>query len=736
MPRFPLAAALLVPALAASAFADVNVEVGNGDKITGTLSPATEAETFNFRVPQGAVITVKAKSAKKGPALTISLQPPAAAGLGNASGTAPSIKGVVAPDSGLYSVRVTSQNGVSTGDYSLSIGWKSPTSFTASADLAAAGTSTLDFAVDASAAATLSAKPAKGSAATAALTQLTAPGPAVTPLTGTTTKRTLTAGGSYVLTFANAGAAQGVVAATVKVKPPKPTKRKIALTTKVIGSGNAQGDAAYATVLGALGGTVTVPAIPQGEPGAEISGSSVTVPPGALGAGTAIVIATSPGIDGPGPTQPAGPPVFFGPEGQKFAGTATVTIPYDAAYDSDTSALVIYTRDSKGKVTAVPPPYTFDSGTHTVSFQTSHFSSFQTTAPDTGTGAEMLTYGNVTTPEDVCLAYEQGSPQFPLLFLAAEGAAKTVAGLRVSAQPTALLDREVWAGGGTSSVANGTISRQQFLFPDPVQSVFSLSDGQVWIATTRQIFKVDTADKVFLVAGTGATGDAGDGSSATSATFTSIRSIVVALDESVFVVDAGAHRIRLIDAVQNFTIQAWAGTGQAAFGTDGASLATTTFLDPSDIEFSQDGGLYVADAGRVRKLKPGIVGMGGDVNVTIAGDAAGATGASGDDGPLLAARFRSISGISTFIDVNNPNPALPFLVVCDRADHTVRLLDQTSDHVRLLAGQHGSAGNAPDFSAKTGRLDTPTAVAALVNQVLIADKGNGKIRTLISVTVP
>ena len=43
---------------AATAFAGVDAEVGNGDKITGTISPATESETFRVRVPNGAKISV------------------------------------------------------------------------------------------------------------------------------------------------------------------------------------------------------------------------------------------------------------------------------------------------------------------------------------------------------------------------------------------------------------------------------------------------------------------------------------------------------------------------------------------------------------------------------------------------------------------------------------------------------------------------------------------------------
>ena len=78
----PPAAALVLALCAGLARAAVEVEVGNADKITGTLSPATEVETFHFRVPRGALVTVKAKAAKKGPSLHVELTDTHDAGLG------------------------------------------------------------------------------------------------------------------------------------------------------------------------------------------------------------------------------------------------------------------------------------------------------------------------------------------------------------------------------------------------------------------------------------------------------------------------------------------------------------------------------------------------------------------------------------------------------------------------------------------------------------------------------
>ena len=51
---------VLVALAASSAFADLDVQIGNGDKVTSTLNPAGEAETFRFDCPAGAKLTVVA----------------------------------------------------------------------------------------------------------------------------------------------------------------------------------------------------------------------------------------------------------------------------------------------------------------------------------------------------------------------------------------------------------------------------------------------------------------------------------------------------------------------------------------------------------------------------------------------------------------------------------------------------------------------------------------------------
>src|SRR5690349_485061 len=67
-----VAGALLVRPAAA----DVDVEVGNANKVLGTIDPVGEDERLRFVVPGGATITAKAAGARKGPPVGIALRDP------------------------------------------------------------------------------------------------------------------------------------------------------------------------------------------------------------------------------------------------------------------------------------------------------------------------------------------------------------------------------------------------------------------------------------------------------------------------------------------------------------------------------------------------------------------------------------------------------------------------------------------------------------------------------------
>jgi hypothetical protein len=713
--------ALCAALVAASAWAEVDVEIRNGDKVTGTLSPATEIETLRMRVPKDAVITLKGAAGKKGPKIRMVLKDPSGAEIAHAEGKSASIAKQTAAVSGLYSVEITSLDGKTDGDYSFAATWKSRTLYGGNRPLAANVDDVVEFSADAGATATFAVKKAKKSAAEPALKTLTFPDYSVDPLSGTTQKRALNQTGDFALAVSSAVA--GDVTTTVKIKPPKASARKYALTKAALG----EGGTAFSTIVGPEGGPIQFPEVPSGEPGAELVGSGVVVPPGALPVGTSIVIGTAPDIPVDANQTGAGTTVEFGPDGLVFGTknnpkTATVTIPFDPAFVGMQETLTIYTRNTKGVVSPVPKPYDFDDVHNTVSFATGHFSSFRVVSSlPSPTSGNFLTVANVADPEDVCIAYDQspGATPAQTLFYVAEGDGKTVGAIRTGSGTTAFV-HETWVGGGTQTTLPA--GRTQFQFVDKVNTVYATTDGTLYVGTTTQVFSVDPlTGTVTLLAGSGAVGDSGDNGPSKQAKFTNIRNILAFENGNFYIADDGAHRIRYFT---DFLVQPWAGNGTFGVGADGGSVATTAFVGPADMAFATNGALYVADGARIRRIDPVAA-----VNVTVAGAADGSSGSTGDGGAPSAALFERIDGLSQNIDTAHPTD--DEVVVVDGIDHTLRVLDFTAGAVSLVAGAHGTPGFNGDIGSTPGRLRNPTSVVSIAGILCIADKGNGRVRLII-----
>ena len=364
--------ALLLTAAAASiatALADVDLVVRSGDKVASVLDAGGEVEQFRFTCPAGAVISVKAKSAKKGPSLRARAIAPDETQLGEGTGTSASVTGATALVSGEYIAEVTAADGTSGTAYSVSIAWKSPKKFGAAPTLDPGGESQLNFAGEAGASATLSVKKGKRSAAVPLVQSLTGPDGDVTIVPGASVTVVLPATGDYTMTFADSGAAGGAVNAAVKVKTPKSAKRTLGLGASGTPPGTALLDA---LTIGPAGGTAAA------DLDGPIAGTSVTVPPGALSQATSLLIGTTSVIATNAPGVSAGPAIFLGPEGLSFApAQAQVTIPFDASFFTEgTSALRVYTRAADGTITEITG-FTIDAVASTVSFAVSHFSTFE-----------------------------------------------------------------------------------------------------------------------------------------------------------------------------------------------------------------------------------------------------------------------------------------------------------------------------------------------------------------------
>lgn len=387
-------AAAAWPAPPARADGTVDLELRSGDRVSGTLRPASQVELFRGSVPRGAQLAASLKSKRK-------TQSPLALELRqdgmSVPGAVTSVKGAAValapfsvPGSGTYELVVVG-NGTDDTDYDFNLSWKPQTkSSVTGASVAPAATDSFTFSAPAGATATIDVVPAKGSAFVTGFIGVT--GPAAYDLPGGAGTRVvagpLPATGDYAVSFRNDGASAGAWTAKLKLKLAKGAKAKIDIrdgsTTGAFGGDHT----AFGRVLGPDGGTVDAPPSAFG----PLQGTSVTIPAGALGAATTITVSAAPPISPGGGVFGAGPAVEFGPEGTVFDPTggdpskqATITIPFDPNYfPNGTDSLRIYVRTADGTTTEVPPPYVFNG--NTVSFTTSHFSTYQAT----GSGQEPL----------------------------------------------------------------------------------------------------------------------------------------------------------------------------------------------------------------------------------------------------------------------------------------------------------------------------------------------------------
>ncbi len=380
----------VILAASVSATAAVDIRIRNGDKVSGSLFPVSEVESYRVDLPAGAVLKlkVKGKAASKGePAPIVRLRvltpegDPIGTDLEVVRGSKSSIKGLRIGESGRYRIQVTA-DGEAPGNYQLVVKWSAPKKYRFPLGEVADETSQFTFAVAERATVKLKLKADKGSAATPGAQNVTGPNQFglafAPPLPGASSHAPAPfespTFGDLTVTSAGGG---GTYTCTVVVKPPKRIKQKLNFTDAVIGGDPILGnDVAFGDIVGPGGLAFAVP----DELSATIGGSALDVPAGAVPPGTPMLIATAPPLGSEGDEQAAGPTVFFGPGGLQFTSDVTISIPYDPEAFDDPLALRVFTRDAKGKVTEVTGQITNVSN-GLVTLAVSHFSSFRTFGP-------------------------------------------------------------------------------------------------------------------------------------------------------------------------------------------------------------------------------------------------------------------------------------------------------------------------------------------------------------------
>lgn len=245
-------------------------------------------------------------------------------------------------------------------------------------------------------------------------------------------------------------------------------------------------------------------------------------------------------------------------------------------------------------------------------------------------------------------------------------------------------------------------------------------DGSIYFSefTTHRIRKVSPDGFISVVTGTGNYGFSGDGGLAAEAKFYSPEGIAVAPDGSIYIADAGNHRIRRI--APNGIITTIAGNGDALNGInggysgDGGQASGAKLNYPMDVAIGHDGSIYIADSfnNRIRKIDPsGIIS-------TVAGN--GTDTYSGDGGLAVLAGINNPNGIEVDQDGT--------LYISDYRNHCIRKV--TPDGIISTLAGNGTAGYSGDGGQTTeARLNYPSDIALRPDGSLyIADTYNHRIR--------
>lgn len=258
--------------------------------------------------------------------------------------------------------------------------------------------------------------------------------------------------------------------------------------------------------------------------------------------------------------------------------------------------------------------------------------------------------------------------------------------------------RAVNAAGVISTAAGNGIAGSdagELSFPSGVAVAGA---GMVYVADQNndRIQELTAGGSATTVAGTGAPGFNGDGLPASATQIFSPRAITLAGDGSIYFVDAGNTRVRMLhpggtistvakisagavaaDNVGNVylsdtaldrvvrvdpsgLVSVIAGTGGAGFAGDGGPATSAQLNAPTGIAIDTQGNFYIADTGnhRIRMIRPdGVIG-------TIGGT--GAPNFDGDGGPALSAALNSPVGLAV--------DSLGNLYVADAGNNRIRML--------------------------------------------------------------
>jgi DNA-binding beta-propeller fold protein YncE len=246
-------------------------------------------------------------------------------------------------------------------------------------------------------------------------------------------------------------------------------------------------------------------------------------------------------------------------------------------------------------------------------------------------------------------------------------------------------------------------------------AVAAFEDGSFYVADVarRRVGQVSPDGQMAWPIGRGACGTPGPGPGDPALLcLAEPVGIAATADGLVYVADAGAHRVYLVDLAAG-RVSVALGTGTPGAAADGAIAALAPTDTPVDVALGPDGAVYVAERRNHRVVRL-------DPNGTVAAFAGtGVAGDSGDGGPARGARLQRPAAIAWLGDT---------LYVADGGNHRVRRI--VADEITAYAGI-GAPGFAGDRGPAAAALfQDPGHLAAVSGLLFVADRGNHRIRII------